>query len=343
MADRGFDWDFDRNITSMRLLAELAAEHGLPPAQALAGTGVTENQLQDPNALIRAEQELRLIHNIVAKLDHVPGLGIEAGQRYHFTAFGSLGFAMVSSHTVHDALEVGLKYIRLTFAFCHFELQDKGPHTEVIMDDTSLPATVRRFIVERDSACLVTLQRDMFSAPSLLEGLQFAYPDPGYTEVYEQFYGVAPEFEARRNSAVLERARIMRRLPQANELALHAAEQQCESLLNQRRERGGLSAQIRNHLAARAAQMPDMNRIADEFNITARTLRRRLDAEGTTYAELRDEVRQTLADEYLSGPRLSVEQIAERLGYAEATSFINAFKRWHGMTPAAWRRSEMHS
>src|SRR3546814_4667043 len=86
-----------------------------------------------------------------------------------------------------------------------------------------------------------------------------------------------------------------------------------------------------------------------ELLMTARTLRRRLLDEGTTYAELRDEVRQTLAEEFLSGPRMSIEQIAARLGYAEATSFINAFRRWSGDTPHAFRlarrsaRSEEHT
>ncbi len=50
-------------------------------------------------------------------------------------------------------------------------------------------------------------------------------------------------------------------------------------------------------------------------------------------------VRLALADEYLAGPRLSIDQIANRLGYAESTSFINAFRRWHGVTPHAYRLS----
>ena len=50
-----------------------------------------------------------------------------------------------------------------------------------------------------------------------------------------------------------------------------------------------------------------------------------------------DEVRQTLAEEWLSGSDLAVEHIAEMLGYAESTSFINAFKRWTEQTPHAYR------
>src|SRR3546814_13153037 len=103
------------------------------------------------------------------------------------------------------------------------------------------------------------------------------------------------------------------------------------------RTRPGLSSKGRELRAARAADRPDMETTARELLMTARTLRRRLLDEGTTYAELRDEVRQTLAEEFLSGPRMSIEQIAARLGYAEATSFINAFRRWSGDTPHAFR------
>src|SRR3546814_9983513 len=92
----------------------------------------------------------------------------------------------------------------------------------------------------------------------------------------------------------------------------------CSSdLLDARRTRPGLSSKVRELLAARAADMPDMETTARELLMTARTLRRRLLDEGTTYAELRDEVRQTLAEEFLSGPRMSIEQIDARLGYAE--------------------------
>ncbi|MEQ8799342.1 MAG: AraC family transcriptional regulator [Salinisphaeraceae bacterium] len=321
-------------------MTELAAEHGLSPAVALAGTGVDEARLQAPEEVVQARQELRLIRNLVETLDHVPALGVLAGKRYHFTAFGSLGFAMVSSPTARDALDVGLKYIRLTAAFCRFELTDTGRHTHVVMDDADIPGPLRRFIVERDSACVITLQRDMFGTETVLESLRFAFADPGYTDAYEDFYRIRPAYGARINEAVMDRGELTQRLPQANELALRMAEQQCEMLLNQRRARGGLGARVRNHLAARAAEMPTMADVAEHLCMIPRTLRRRLAAEDTRFAELRDEVRQTLAEEYLSGPRLSVEQIAERLGYAEATSFINAYKRWYGVPPGRGRRPE---
>lgn len=331
-------WSFQRNVTSMRLMADLAIAHGLTMRAVLAGTDIDEQQLGDPEHLVSGEQELRLIRNLVEGLGDPPGLGIEAGQRYHFTAFGVLGFAIVSSQTPRAALDVALQYFDLTFAFTRFRVEDHDAQTRVIVDDDGVPADVRAFLVARDFSCFVTVMRDLFAFEPALGALQFAFPAPADISDYERFFRVRPQFSKPSTMAVLDRALFEQRMPLANDLALHAAREQCRQLLDARRARPGLSSKVRESLAARAADMPDMETTARELCMTARTLRRRLLDEGTTYAELRDEVRQTLAEEFLGRPRMSVEHIAARLGYAEATSFINAFRRWRGQTPHAYRR-----
>jgi AraC-like DNA-binding protein len=83
-----------------------------------------------------------------------------------------------------------------------------------------------------------------------------------------------------------------------------------------------------------------MDSVARQLVMSPRTLRRRLEAEGTSYRALVDEVRQALAEEMLATGALTVEDVAIRLGYAEASSFIYAFKRWKGTTPAAYARGD---
>lgn len=330
-------WDFQRSITSMRLMTELGIERGLPAPLVLDGTDVTVERLADPEAVVSAQQELRLIHNLVEALGDHPALGVAAGRRYHFTAFGALGFAMVSSQSVREAMAVGLRYFHLTFAFTQFEIEDGPDHTRLTLVDSELPSGVRRFVVERDSSAFITLQRDIFGPQSVIHTLAFSFPPPADTSVYREFYGVAPTFDGLANEALLDRAALERRLPQANPLARQAAEDQCRQILDSRAPRSGLSGQVRDRIAARVSESATMKDIADELHMIPRTLRRRLQQEGTTYAELRDEVRRALADEYLAGPQLSIEQIALRLGYAESTSFIHAFRRWHGVTPHSRR------
>lgn len=332
-------WAFPRNVTSMRILAQLGVDHGLSLAACLRDTGIREHDLMDPAILVSGEQELRLIHNLVGQLAHVPGLGTQAGQRYHFTAFGALGFAMVSCPNSLSALEIALKYFHLTFAFTRFHVESHGEETRVTIDDADVPAAIRAFVVERDAAALVTVQRDLFPSTAALRALHFSFPPSGASGTYADFYRLAPLFDAKENLAVLSTADLMAPFSQANALAFKAAEEQCRILLGQYQSKVGLAAKIRVQLLQHGGKGTDMDAVAGSLCMTARTLRRRLLDEGTTFLQLRDEVRCALAREFLAESVLSVEQIAERLGYAEPTSFINAFKRWCGKTPFAYRKA----
>jgi AraC-like DNA-binding protein len=77
--------------------------------------------------------------------------------------------------------------------------------------------------------------------------------------------------------------------------------------------------------------------VAKALALSVRTLSRRLADEGTTYADVVDQLRRTLALQYLKEPAMSLSQIAWLLGYGESTSFNHAFRRWMGRPPSAAR------
>lgn len=329
-------WEFERSTQSMRLMAGFATEHGLLIADVLAGTGLQEAELADPQMIVTGQQELRLIRNLITLLPHIPALGLHIGSRYHFTTFGVLGFAIVSSSSMRHALDLALQYFHLTFAFTRFLVTDNDTQTTITIDDSEVPEDVRQFIVERDAAALITVQRDFINEPILLS-LNIAFPAPDDIQVYEKFFGTPPQFDMPSHCAVMDRASMERPLLLSNESALHIAEAQCRQLLDARKPLSNLSSKVRDQLMSKSGNIPTMDSVATQLNMTARTLRRRLEEEGTTFIQLREEIRQALAEEYLKLPHQSIEQISERLGYAEPTSFINAYKRWKGQTPHASR------
>ena len=66
--------------------------------------------------------------------------------------------------------------------------------------------------------------------------------------------------------------------------------------------------------------------------------KRQLHERGTTYQHILDEIRIELAKEYVASTGLSVDQIAGRIGFAEATTFRRAFKKWTGMNIKEFKR-----
>ena len=79
-----------------------------------------------------------------------------------------------------------------------------------------------------------------------------------------------------------------------------------------------------------------MEIIADEFGMTVRTLRNHLAREATSYRDLLERARETFAEQLLSA-EVRIQEIAERLGYADTSSFVAAFKRWKGVPPRRYR------
>lgn len=332
-------WDFRRGVGSIRLMVELAAELGADARALLDGLPVSQAQLDDPKAEVDAEVELAVIERIVAALGHVPGLGLMAGSRYRLTTYGIWGYALVSSPDLRSAAQLALRYLNLTFAFTHITLEEKQGLGALTLDDADVPAHVRQFVVERDAMAIVMISRDLLQTQANgLLSLSFQWPEPPHADLYAQHLGIRPGFGAPSHVGVLPSAMLDLPLPQANRLTAQMCEQMCRDLLDQRRHASGATARVRLRLLQTPGRLPTMDQIAQEWGITSRTLRRHLIQEGVTFRELLDEVRVFLACGLIETANLGPRDIAERLGFNDTSAFIQAFRRWKGMTPSQFRR-----
>jgi AraC-like DNA-binding protein len=79
------------------------------------------------------------------------------------------------------------------------------------------------------------------------------------------------------------------------------------------------------------------DRAASRLALSERSLSRRLAADGTTFRAVRDEVRREIATHrVLRGD--GIAEVADALGFGDATAFSRAFRRWTGRSPGAYRR-----
>ena len=126
--------------------------------------------------------------------------------------------------------------------------------------------------------------------------------------------------------------------PYLNELMTRYCE---EALAHRMASRGSLRPDLENAIAAilphgkvRAGE------IARKLGMSRRTLARRLESEGTSFAAVMDELKRDLANRYLRDEDLSISRIAWLLGYREVSAFTHAFKRWTGKNPREARSQE---
>ncbi|TDV57376.1 AraC family transcriptional regulator [Actinophytocola oryzae] len=328
-------WDFPRSIAGTGLLVRFGTDRGVPPERLLAGSGLTTTGLSNPRAEVTAHQELRVVRNLAAAL---PEAGLAVGREYHATTFGILGFAFISSPTMRDAVAVALRYLDLSFTFSIPSVSIVDGEVLLTIDDRLLPDDVARFLVERDLAAIHTVIDELVPGGVPLTGVDFRFPPRVSDEEYREVFGLAPEFGCRATVARFAAAYLDEPLPQANPHTVAMCEAQCRELVSSRRARTGMAHEVRELLSGFGAVSAQMTDVARRLGVSTRTLRRRLEDEGTSFRALLDEVREALAEELLTRGAVPVEDVAYRLGYAEASSFIHAFKRWKGVTPSAFLR-----
>ncbi|WP_198347614.1 helix-turn-helix domain-containing protein [Nocardia terrae] len=280
----------------------------MPAGECLAGAGLPP--VMDSSTEVTAGQEIAVVRNLLARFGDAPGLGAEAGSRYRVMLDGPWGLALLASRTVRDAVEVVMRHAAADFAFGPLSFAEIAGEGVLRFDDHELPEDVRIFVTARTMTGLQVIYRSVF-------GLEPAYGANGN----ELVFAAAPDVP----------------LPQVNEWARSTCEQMCRDLLARRHARSGVAGAVRDLLVRNPGVIPDQSAVAAELFVSARTLSRRLNEEGTSFRALLDEVRQALAEELLDHTGMTTEQVAARLGYAEAASFIRAFRRWRGCPPQEYR------
>ncbi|HWU67504.1 MAG TPA: AraC family transcriptional regulator [Stenotrophobium sp.] len=332
-------WNFKRNISSTRILAEIGAEHGVGIRKLLHGTTIDARRLHDHNGTVGAEEELRVIRNLLEAAGDDKPLALKAGLRYHPTTFGVLGFAILSSATVRSAIGLGLRYLRLTSFFCRMQIVEAGDETLIDADDHELPADLCRFLVERDGATLLNLSRDMMPPDFAFARLEIRHSRPPYASYAEQIFGRRIDFLRPQNRVGIDRAIMDWKLPLADPPMRRRFETECQRLLREYDADEGIANRVRAHLLQQPGRIPTMHNVARDLQSTVRTLRRRLLDDGIDFESLVDDIRQSTAEYLLKTTDLSIAAVAEHLGYSEGACFTRAFKRWKSVTPRQYRAS----
>ncbi|MGH3738854.1 MAG: AraC family transcriptional regulator ligand-binding domain-containing protein [Micromonosporaceae bacterium] len=326
-------WSHRRSALSAQLLVAYATERGLSPGESLVGSGISAGVLAEPDSEIAGWQELRIARNLVAGLGDEPGLGVRVGLRYHLPVYGAFGLALMCSATVRDALALGLRLRALAYGFCR-PVADPAAGTVTLVADR-LPAPVTRFLVERDLAAWYALIREIVPAVRPVTRVELGFGDP---VVYRQLLGVEVECGAGRHAVTVRDGVLGLPLPHADDTVRARYERQCHELVARRTTRTA-SGQVLAVLRARRGAIPSLAEVSGELMVSARTLRRRLTAEGVSFRELSWTARQERAEQLLTSTDLTVERVAASVGYSEAATFVRAFSRRHGVSPTAYRRT----
>ena len=317
--------------------AELLAELGVNADALAAECGLDLVTLGLPDHPVPGEAVVAFFET-AAERGACEDFGIRLAQRQDLSVLGPLWMTMRSAQTVRDALQVLAQFFvaHTSGAVVGFEPQADG--SGIVSYALSAGVSPRdRQTIELGLALLCNELRLHCGATWLPSAAQFAHDRPRSLASHRSVFGPRLHFAQDRSAVWIDRACLDTPLT-GRSLPTHAM---LKKLLVSRVD--GAQAVASKVEGAMRALMPfaacDREQVARVANLSQRTLQRRLADAGTSFQDLRDRVRADIAWKYLRQSGLQAAQIAEILGYSEPAAFTRAFRRQHGMTPSAARRS----
>lgn len=165
---------------------------------------------------------------------------------------------------------------------------------------------------------------------------------PGPAAGHEVHFGAPMQFGQAVDAMRFDRAWLDRPLPHAMPGLHDTTRVRVERQLHELATVAGLqgvAAKIERLLSASPALLAQpLGDMAARLGVHERTLQRRLRAKGMAYSDLQDRVRYRLARQWLRHSQAPIDDISERLGFADRRGFVRAFARWANMSPSAYRR-----
>lgn len=330
-------WNVARSPASVLLMLEYGRGRRIAPATLLKGSHLTPRQLADPDFTVTAAQELAVASNLLAAAGHAADLGLKLGLSYRLSTYGLLGYGLLSSATGEAAIALARRYLALTYAYVGITFRRVGREQVVSFEPAAeLPAHLQRFFVGRAMGATCRVLRDVIGGDFALTSFDVGFAEtPG---ARRQVLGARVRHGQRGHAIAFAHAFLERPLPQANAVTAATCERMCADLLARRRTRFDMAAFLTEYLSARTFESPPrLKDAATLLNTSERTLKRRLRDEGTSFRNISNAVRKAKARELVAEGRLSMGEIAQRLGFSDLSSFSQTFRRWTGTAPSRAR------
>lgn len=324
---------------SLRIMASAMRENALDPAPLLLRAGIDPSILLDPQAEISCAQELDFQLLFAQATRHIPGLWMRTGLRYRVMAYGPLGLAVLAAGNVAEGLQVLSAFQALTFSLMHYELQfENGQAIALIADDRDAPEELRSFHQERALGSVTMFLNDMQPPRLPLRRIESSLEHHRGWQGCDALLGAPVLFGSEITRWVFAEGAGELPLPMASPLLEETYSALCEKLVATAPVRDAFVEQVFDLLVRSGRGFPAATNAAAQLGVSERTLHRRLDASATSFSKLLDQVRHERARDLLDKSTLSVERIAEMLGFSETSSFTRAFRRWENISPLRYRR-----
>lgn len=321
-----------------RLLAAHARNQGVDMDELFKGNSLDWDTLLKSPSFVSFEQFKRLVLN-AEQLTGSGNLELEISSMSQASSHGPLGYGAIAAPTVRETFELVQRMLATRITIISLELVEGESDTRFRVIPTfdlgELSVFVTMMLLGSFLDLITKTTGD--SSTRLLVRLPFESLDkePEYQAKFPQI-----NFELGHSALEVVMPLDLMNQPclTVDDFAYRNALRECEQLLRQAGNGGAFARRVKTYLINHSDQLPSQEALASVFAVSVRTFIRKLKSEGTSYQALLDEVRKELVVWYLSDTSLSVDDIANLVGYADTSNFSRVFRRWFDQTPSEFRK-----
>jgi AraC-like DNA-binding protein len=311
-------------------------DEGLDVQELFSGVGLDMAELDNPHMRCPTEKVNRL-WDLAVQSSCNAMIGIAEPRSSLLANFGVVGYAMMSCPNLLASVECLVRYLRVVSEAATLVLQQDGDRYSVELTLFGGNNIVPRQRCEFDLLTLLSFLRWLAGrrfAPLLVE---FSYPTPRDRQLFDDAFECPVRFNGAANRLVLSADDLMLPLPTHNpvlEKFLAQLADQCLTRLDNKKISRMAGELIADKLLG---WEPRREEIARLLFLGDRTLRRRLEEEGTSFQKVLDDTRRELAQQYFAQQRYSVGEIAYMLGFADQGTLFRACRRWFDVSPKQYQ------
>jgi AraC-like DNA-binding protein len=307
-------------------------------ARVLAASHVPAELLGAPAARVPAECFAAVWLAVARELDD-EFFGLDR-RRMKVGTFAFLCHAVLGTDNLELALRRLLRGLSLVLDDVRGDLVVEGGDAAIRLTNRIADPEARRFADETFLILVNGIGSWLVGRRIPITLAEFAHPAPGHAAEYSVMYSQALRFDAERTAVHFDAAHLGAPVVQTEATLRKFLRTAPRSVFLRYKNEDSWTARVRRRLRGSigTGEWPRLEDLAREFRVAPTTLRRRLEAEGTSYQGVKDELRRDAAVHQLCGTRLSIAEIASALGFQETSAFHRAFKRWSGVQPGEYRR-----
>lgn len=309
----------------------------------LGAAGIAPELLAQPKARLPAPAFSALWLAVAREIDD-EFFGLDS-RRMKVGSYALLCRAVLGAGTLERALKQALRGLSLFLDDIHGELRIEQDQALIRIHNCIADPAARRFADETFLVMVYGLASWLTGRRIPLRAAEFGYARPAHAAEYTLMFSEHLHFDADATTLRFD-ARLLAAPVVQDAAALKRFLQEApQSVFLKYKNPDGWTARLRRRLRGCVGQdaWPTLEYLARELHLAPTTLRRRLEAEGSSYQRIKDQLRLDLAIDQLSRTDRAGADIGLQLGFGDASAFYRAFKRWSGVQPGEYRARRVAS